>query len=524
MAAVNRMEIIKREKDGLKAIDDLYRCAKEGFESITADDFARFRWYGVYQQRPKTGHFMLRVNVPGGHYSSQQMRVLATISREYGRGFSDITTRQAYEFHWLSIQDIPDILERLQVAGLSTIGAGGDTLRNVTGCPVAGRDRREVFNARLDAQLVSGYFRGHRDYSNLPRKFKLSISACGINCCLAQINCIAFVGVPHGPGNFDRQGYNLYLGGGLSRSPHLARPVDIFVSRDQVLEVAVAVAEIFRDYGHREDRSRSRLKFMMDDWGLERFREEIARRISFIPPPASPHQLAECGHDHLGVFQQKEPGRSFIGIPIPVGRISAKQMLALADIADRYGSSHLANTCYQNLVIPDVLESHLPEAIDDIRAAGLTVEELSVSGDCVVCIGREFCNLAITETKTLMKRIIAFLEENLTWDQHIRIHMNGCPNACGHHQTADIGLLGTTARGGQERIEAYDFFVCGHLGEDAAFARKIASGIAADKLPQVIASLVRAYQTTRRHKGQTFRSWCSERRDGEIASLLGNGE
>ena len=198
---VNHMEKVKSEKDGLDAIRDIYRYAREGSESIPADEFDRFKWYGLYQQRPKVGHFMIRVNIPGGHYSSLQMRTLAAIARDYGRGFADITTRQTYEFHWLTIQDVPDILERLKLVGLSTIGAGGDIMRNITGCPVAGRDQREIFDAQPDIRRINEHFLGNREYSNLPRKFKLSISACGINCCFPQINCASFVGAGSSSGS-----------------------------------------------------------------------------------------------------------------------------------------------------------------------------------------------------------------------------------------------------------------------------------------------------------------------------------
>jgi sulfite reductase beta subunit-like hemoprotein len=547
--AVNHMEKIKNEKDGLDAIRDIYRYAGEGSESIPADEFDRFKWYGLYQQRPKDGHFMIRVNIPGGHYSSQQMKTMAAIARDYGRGFGDITTRQTYEFHWLTIHDVPNTLKRLNLAGLSTTGAGGDIMRNITGCPVAGRDRREIFDAQPDITRVSEYFLGNRKYSNLPRKFKLSICACGINCCFPQINCASFVGVCypngphnphdlpgppdfHGPCGIDQEGYNLYLGGGLSREPRLTRPMDIFVRRDQVLETAVAVAEIFRDYGYRETRSRARLKFLVDDWGTERFREEIAKRLSFIPYPAarplslpssssssSPYKPADGHHDHLGVFPQKESGLNYIGITVPKGRTSAEQMAALADIADAYGSGRMANTCHQNLIILDVPDGKLPAAISQIHSIGLTTEELSVKGDCVVCIGKEFCNLALTQTKSLMGEIISFLEQNLTWDQHININMNGCPNSCGHHLTADIGLQGTSARIGGITSESFDFFVCAGTGDGAMFSRRVSRKLAPDRVAAAIASLIRAYQATRQ-SGQTFRSWCSERSDEEIAGLL----
>ncbi|MGA1875001.1 MAG: nitrite/sulfite reductase [bacterium] len=513
------MEEIKKEKNGFDVLPDIYRYAREGFVAIEPDDLQRLKWYGLYQQRPKDGYFMMRVIIPGGHYNSVQMRTLAAIGRDYARGFGDITTRQTFGFHWLTIQDMPDIFRRLAAVGLSTVGGGGDVMRNITGCPVAGHDTREAFDAQPDIIKVWNYLRGHRAFSNLPRKMKVSVSACGISCCFPQIHCLSWVGVPHGPSGMPQEGYNLYLGGGLAGEPHLAQPVDIFVTRDQVLEATVAIMETYRQYGNRQQRSRARLKFLMDDWGPEKFRKEIASRLSFDPYQASPHKLDANSRDHLGIFPQREAHLNYIGIAIPAGRITSERMLDLAGVADIYGSGHLVNTHQQNLVILDVPNAHVPPAVSKLKTIGLSTDELSVEADCVACIGKEFCNRAITETKGLMKKTIDYLKEELTWDSHIKIFMSGCQNACGHHHIADIGLQGTSARVGREILECYDFLVGGKLGREAAFSRKIAPKIPAEVVPAALASMVRSFQTTRKHH-QTFHSWSGERSDQELAGFL----
>lgn len=517
---VNHVEDLKREKDGLDVLDDIYRYAKDGFDAITDDDFDRFKWYGLYQQKPRNGHFMMRIKIIGGQYSSKQMRTLAGICRDYARGFGDITTRQAFQFHWLTIQDVPDIFARLHAAGLTSIGACGDVTRAVTGCPVAGLDADEIFDAHPEVVQVSDYFLGNKEYSNLPRKFKISISGCSINCMYPQINCVAFVGVPHGPAGVDHEGYNLYVGGGLSTSPHFAKPVNIFATREQVLPIAIAVTEIFRDRGGRDRRTRSRLKFLMDDWGPEKFREEIASRVPFDPYPASGHALRDQHMDHHGVHSQKEPGLNFIGVTVPTGRITADQMMAIAEIADRYGKGRIGNTIHQNLVLTDISDQHVPAAVDEVRALGFSVEELAVKTDCVVCTGNEFCNLAVTETKQQMRETMEFLERNVNWDRHIKINMNGCPNSCGQHWIADIGLQGASTKIGDETVECYDFHVGGGLGEDASFVRKIARRIGQDDVKVAIANLVKAYQATR-EEDQSFRAWCNSQPDEELAALLG---
>lgn len=518
---VNKMEDIKKNKDGLDVIHDMLRYANEGFDAIDPNDMDLFKWYGVYQQKPKDGHFMMRIKVPGGHYTSAQLRQLAKIGHDFARGFGDITTRQAFQFHWLTIQDIPEIFRRLKEVGMSTAGACGDIMRNITGCPLAGIDREEVFNAQPEVLQIEKHFLENREYSNLPRKYKPSIGACAINCYFPQINCFSLVGVPHGPAGWEEEGYNVYVGGGLSTSPHFAKGVDIFIPRDKALQMAIAVTEIFRDNGGRERRTRARLKFLMDDWGPEKFREEIQKHFpDFELPRASGHTLRDAHHDHLGIHPQKQEGLNYIGVTVTTGRITASQMAAVADIADNYGSGRLANTISQNFVVLDIPDAKVEQAAAELRALGFTIDPVSVRSDCVVCTGKEFCNLAVTETKGLMMETIQFLEREVNWDRRIRVHMTGCPNNCGQAVIADIGMQGAAAKVNGETVDAYDFYVGGGLGEDPSFVRKIARRISTDEVKVGIANLVRAYQAERSN-GQTFRQWSEQFSDEELAGKLG---
>ena len=517
----NPIEDLKKRKDGLDVLADIYRYAREGYESIDPDDFNLFKWYGLYEQKPRGGgHFMLRIKVHGGHYTAAQMREVGRLANQYARGFGDITTRQAFQLHWLRIEDVPDIFSRLERVGLTTVGACGDIMRNITNCPVAGCDRQEIFDTQPDVLRVSRHFLGNRDYSNLPRKYKVSISACAVNCTFPQINCVAFVGVPHGPQGVEEEGYNIYIGGGLSTAPHFAKPVNIFATREQVLDYAVAITEIYRDHGGRDRRTRARLKFLMDDWGPEKFREEIAARVPFEPYPASGHPLRDAHHDHLGIHPQKQDGKCYIGVTVKIGRITGDQMLGAADIAERYGSGRLANTISQNFIVFDIPEERVEEAAGELRALGFDIGETTVKSDCVVCTGKEFCNLAVTETKGLMSEVISYLEQNVRWDRRIRVHMTGCPNNCGQQVISDIGLQGASTRIEGQEVECYDFHVGGGLGEDASFVRKIARRIAAEDVKLGVANIVRAYQQGRSN-GESFRDWTRRHSDEELAQMLG---
>ena len=526
----NKVEDMKKEKDGLDVWPDLIRYSKTGFASITPDDMTRFRWYGVYEQQPKEGHFMLRVKVPGGDISAKQWRALGEIARDYGRGIADITTRQNIQFHWLTIETIPAVIEKMNSVGLTSVGACGDITRNVSGCPVAGIDPHEIYDCRQIVEEVTRYFLGNKEFSDLPRKYKMTIAGCAHRCHLPQINDLGLSAVrrpiPGRPGEFE-VGFHLHVGGGLSTQPHLGPQIDAFFKPEQAVDVCRAVTEIFRDYGYRERRNHARLKFLVSDWGAEKFREVLIEKLGWTPEPAVPHaelpdswNAYQAHSDHVGVHAQRQAGLYWIGAAVLTGRLTAEKMLAAADVADRFCDGVLRTTSQQNLLFPNVAEDDLEEAKRVLKDAGYLWDVSTYRRASIACTGTEFCNLAITETKHRLSEIVAHLESALPIDECIRINVNGCPNACGQHYTGDIGLQGCLARVGEERVEAYDICLGGRLGINAKFTRPIERKVPATKVKYAIENLLRAYQSERTDD-ENFSLYVDRHTDDELGQRLG---
>jgi sulfite reductase beta subunit-like hemoprotein len=517
----NKVEELKKQKDGLDVWPDLVRYSKTGFASITPDDMSRFRWYGIYEQQPRDGHFMLRVKIPGGDISSAQWRVLGEIARDYGNDIADITTRQNVQFHWLTIENIPAVIERMNSVGLTTVGACGDITRNVAGCPVAGLDPNEVYDCREIIGDITAYFNGNKEFSDLPRKYKITIGGCTHQCHQPEINDLGITAVRR-PKNGDWEtGFHVRVGGGLSTQPKLSERLDVFVKPEQVPDLCRAVTEIFRDYGYRERRNHARLKFLVADWGAEKFREVLIERLGWTPERAIPwKEPRQVYADHIGVHAQKQPGLHWIGVAVITGRVTAEQMIAAADVADRYCGGALRTTNQQNLLFPNIAIDDLEEAKAAIRAAGFewNVSQFKKAG--IACTGTEFCNLAITETKHRLKEIVAHLEETLVWDEEIRINVNGCPNACGQHHIGDIGLQGCLAKLNGERVEAYDICLGGRLGADAKFTRAIERKVPASRVKFALENLLRAYQE-RKADDENFALFVDRHTDEELGGYLG---
>ena len=441
------VEAIKQAKDGLEVWPDIERYAIEGYSSIAPDDFTRMRWYGIYQQQPNEGHFMMRVKIPSGDMTARQLRAVAHVSREWGRGIADITTRQNFQFHWLRIEDIPAAIAHLGSAGLTTTGACGDITRNICGCPTSGIDPNELYDTRELIHGVTRYFLGNPDFSDLPRKYKISISGCAIHCNQPEINDLGIQAVRWRGNGSDEIVFQVRVGGGLSTQPYLAQRLDLAIRPDQILDVCRAVTEIFRDEGYRKRRNHARLKFLVADWGADRFRQELIERLGWTPEPAvlwpEPTTVQQ---DHLGVHNQKQDGKSWIGVSVITGRVTADHLYAAADIADSYCEGSIRTTNQQNLLFPNIKRADLAAAQAEIRGAGFEWDVSEFHRGAVSCTGNEFCNLAITETKARLREIVAHLESEMLWDDPIRIHLNGCPNSCGQHHIGDIGLQGCLAR------------------------------------------------------------------------------
>jgi sulfite reductase (ferredoxin) len=487
---LNPNERMKKDSDGLEVrqrILDIY--AKSGFDSIDSGDLrGRMRWMGLYTQRAQgipggktavlepeeleDSYFMLRVRIDGGQLSSEQLRVIGGISTEFGRDVADVTDRQNVQLHWIRIEDVPEIWRRLESVGLGTTEACGDTPRVMLGCPLAGILEDEVLDATgvLDATVAK--YIGSPEFSNLPRKWKTSMSGCVDHCTGHEINDVSFVGVVNSDGE---AGYDLWVGGGLSTNPKLAQRIGVFVRPDQVTDVWAAVTSVFRDYGYRRQRNHARMKFLMADWGPEKFRQVLQDEYLHAALPDGP-AAAPPKHDqrdHIGVMKQKD-GANALGFALRVGRISGSLLTTVAELAERYGAGLVRATAQQKLVILGVPDDRVEALVSELALHDLQVRPSAFRRGTMACTGLEFCKLAIVETKQHAQDLYAELEKRLPeFDEPISINVNGCPNSCARFQTADIGFKGSMVRDDSgEMVEGFQVHLGGHLGIDAAFGRK----------------------------------------------------
>jgi sulfite reductase (ferredoxin) len=521
---LNPNERTKKDDDGLNVrarVENVY--AHGGFSSIDPADLrGRLRWWGLYtQRRPgidggKTAvlephelddkYFMLRVRVDGGQLSTEQLRVIAGISEEFARDTADVTDRQNIQLHWIRIEDVPEIWRRLEAVGLSTTEACGDTPRVILGSPVAGIAADEIVDGTPAVDEIQRRFIGSPDYSNLPRKFKTAISGSPLQDVAHEVNDVSFIGVvhpEHGPG------FDLWVGGGLSTNPMLAQRLGTFVPLEEVPEVWAGVIGIFRDYGYRRLRNRARLKFLVADWGVEKFRqvledEYLERKLTDGPAPPVPYGP----RDHVGVHRQVD-GRYYVGVAPTAGRVSGSVLTRLADIAEAHGSSRIRTTPHQKLVVLDVPAERVDSLADALDALGLRARPSTFRRNTMACTGIEFCKLAIVETKQRAAKMVDELERRLpSFEEPLSINVNGCPNSCARIQVADIGLKGqlVTDASGQQ-VEGFQVHLGGGLGLDAGFGRKLRGHkVPADELPDYVERVVGRY-AEERHVGERFAQW-----------------
>ncbi len=498
---VTPQEKLKLEKDGLDVIHDIYRYAKVGFAAITDEDFDRMKWYGVYRQKPKdSGYFMLRTKVPGGQLTTARAQKIAELVERFAHGFCDITTRQTIQMHWLKIEDIPTIFSELHSAGITTSGACGDDTRNVVSCPVAGIDPNEILDPTDQIWEVSRNLTDNRDFSNLPRKYKISISGCCIRCAQPDINDCALFGLTRTVDGIEEAGYGCMIGGGLSSSPHLAQILPFFIKPEQVWPIVKAVTEVFRDEGYRLKRNRARFKFLVADWGIERMASEIETRLDFKPERHSDFPvLKDQEADHIGVHPQKQDGLYWVGVCFPGGRVRGTQLLKLAELGGKYcaeGKDAIRLTNKQNLLIVNVPEAKLESLKAELDRHGFDYKPSNYRQGCVSCTGIEFCNLAVAETKNRMVALVDELESIGSWyKDKIRIHFSGCPSSCGQHQIADIGFRGARTKVNGETVDAYDAFIGGRLGKNRRFNELLKGKIIAKDVHLFINRLLKVYDT-----------------------------
>ncbi len=493
---INAAEKKKIVKDGLRIFDEIPTYAQNGFASIPKEEWDSFKWAGLYLQKPKeAGYFMMRVNVPSGILTADQVETLAAIGKDYGRDVVDITTRQAIQFHWLAIENVPDILRRLEAVGLSSAGACGDITRTIVGNPITGLDPDELFDTSGIVKEVYEFFQHNEDFSNLPRKYKMSISSNIHNASNAEINCLSFTPARKEIDGEWVDGFHIKVGGGLSARPFLAQPLDAFIKPDEVKKVAIAVTTIFRDYGYREKRVRSRLKFLVADWGVEKFQKILEEYTGPLLPKGEDAVAKWNAGYFYGVQPQKQEGLSYVGFNVPVGRMHSDEVFELARISRKYGNGEIRTCNSQNLIIPNVKNEATDQLLQEPIFERITANPNSFIGHTVSCTGNEYCNLALVETKARMTRIARYLDEQIQLDVPVRIHMIGCPNSCGQRQIADIGLQGVLMKAKDKTmVEAFEIYVGGTLEDGGTFNQKLKGKVQGEQLQFAIEHLLNDFK------------------------------
>ena len=533
-----RVERLKRSMNPWEGIEEIRRFAREGFESIPAEWIGTyFRWWGVYTQGDGAGvtggqngegralqRFMVRIRIPNGMMSSRQLRTIADLTRRYANGIADFTVRQNIQLHWVTIESLPEVLEGLWQVGLNTTGACGDVVRNVTGCPVAGVDAGEIVDASPLVLEASKLLAGNSDFYNLPRKFKMSIAGCRSWCSYPEINDIGLTAITRTVGSKPEVGFSLRVAGGLSTEPYLGARLNAFVRWNQVIPVVRGIAELFRDSEVlREHRERARLKFLFlrHGWTAERFLDELHDRIGFkLDPAAEEHPPDDVYRDHVGIHAQTQSGLSYVGAVVLRGRVTADQMQSAADLAERYADGELRATSMQNLLVVNVPTIHADTLAKELDAIGLRAGGSSFSRGTVACSGTEFCKLAITETKSFSRWLVEELEERLPgFDQHLKLHVTGCPNSCGQHWIADVGIEGKKIKVSDRLVDAYYFCVGGALGLHQATARPVGYRCAATEVPDALERLLGRY-LNEREGGENLRRFFARHSDTQLREFL----
>jgi len=533
-----RVERLKREKNPWQALDEIRRFAREGFQSIPPEWLGTyFRWWGVYTQGDGAGVvagqggegkalpcFMLRIRIPNGLLNSGQLRTVAKLTEQYGRGVADLTVRQNIQLHWITIEALPEVLDALEQCGLGTMGACGDVTRNVTGCPVAGVDAHEICDASPLALEVTRALAGNDDFYNLPRKFKISITGCNIWCPYPEINDIGLTAIRRGTGAHSEVGFSLRVGGGLSTDPHLSARLNAFVRWNQVIPVVKGIAEIFRDADQlRENRERARLKFLFlrHGWTARDFQDQLESRLGFpLDPAVEETPPDDVYRDHVGIHPQKQPGLFYIGAAVLRGRITAEQMRAAAELADRCASGELRTTNMQNLLIVNVPQQNTATLARELDAIGLRPGGSAFWRGAIACSGSEFCKLAITETKSFSRWLVEELEERLPgFEQHLKLHVTGCPNSCGQHWIADIGIEGKKIKSGDRLLDAYYFCLGGAVGLHQSIARPIGYRCLATEVPDAIERLLQHYLIAK-GPAENLRQFFARHSDAELREFL----
>jgi ferredoxin-nitrite reductase len=514
----NPVERLKREKGPLGMLDELPSLIAAGYADVAEEDVVRLKWWGLYHDKPKVGTFMLRIKLAAGRLTAPQLRAIGQLALDFGKGEAELTTRQNVQLHNLGLAALPQVFERLHAAGLTSLGGCGDTVRAITGCPAVGVAADELFDVTPVLDEAHRFFTGNPDYVDLPRKHKISISACASRCNAPEINCISLVGVLRD----GEPGFGVLVGGGLSSVPRIARDLGVFVRPDEAIPVLRAILDTWRDdLRWRVSRVKSRMKFMVDALGPDGVRAEVERRLGYALPSFAVPQLDVEPDDHLGIREQPHDGLASIGLPVHVGLLGGERLVALADLLEPLGAEARI-TRQQNVVLANVPSDRVDAVVSSLGELDLPLDVNGLRGNGIACTGEPHCNYSVTETKTRLDELIEGLEEQFG-DRvaPLRLHLDGCPHACAQHWVGDIGFQGTTARDeAGERGQAYDVYLRGALGPRAAIARPVFRRVPTGELDELVHGLVGGW-LDRRADGETLRAFLDRTTDDELGLLVG---
>jgi len=521
----NFVERIKQAKHPYELAGEYDRLASTPYEEVDEQDMLRLQWHGLYHDKPKVGFLMMRVKIPGGILTPSQLRVIGQLSDTYSKGYVELTTRQDTQIHWIQLPMLQEIFAKLAEAGMTTKGGCGDVLRNITGCPVSGLDAEERFDATPTVLEAHRLYSGNPKYGDLPRKHKWSISACAHHCNAPEIHDVALVGTIQD----GAPGYAVWVGGGLSASPRIAKPLGVFVGLDEALDVPRAIMEIWsRDLKYRMSRAKARFKFMVDDHGPEGVREKVEAHLGrkLTDLKVNPTPIGRT--DHMGVHRQRQPGKVYIGFPVFPGYIKGEQLVKTADIVESFGGD-IRLTREQNMIVTGVPEEQVDEILARFRdEVELTLEVNPIRGHSIGCTGEPFCNFAVGETKSRLIQIVEHLESRFGEAvSDLRLYLDGCPHACGQHWVGDIGVQGTTLRTDEgKKIQAYDLLLRGGLGRlpvgedvgEAVIGKAVVRRVPGEEVKYYIERLMLGY-FNQRQDGETIQAYFHRQSDDDLAAL-----
>jgi ferredoxin-nitrite reductase len=521
---ITREEQIKREENPLDIWDKLLAHAQQD-QPPQAGDVYRFKFHGLFYVAPAQDSLMVRVRIPANAMSSLQMRTLAGIASELGGGYSDVTTRGNIQIREIAPRHMVEVLMRLSESGLTSRGAGADNVRNITSSPLSGIDPAELTDTRPMARALQFYLLNNRDLFGLPRKFNVSFDGAGRVSVATETNDIGFIATrvttaaDIAPGVYFR-----VLLGGITGHLRFANDCGLLVAPQECVAVAAAMLRVFAEHGDRTDRKKARLCYLLDRLGTQKFLELVQAKLTFdlrflAADRCSPRPPVDK-HGHIGIHRQAQPGLSSVGIVIPVGRMSAEQMLKLAELADTCGDGELRPTVWQNIIVPNVRGARVAEAVRMISAMGYDVKSTAISGCVVACTGNAGCRFSATDTKQHALQLARHLDQHFELDTPINIHLTGCPNSCAQHRVADIGLLGTSVQTASGSVQGYHVFIAGGIEQERGLGREFAENIPFLMLPRLLEGLLHVYQV-RRNIGESFVEFARRHDIDALRSLVG---